>query len=485
MKRLLSIIFLVLVTFIAQAQFSGRNMAEYQFGKLPSDDGSAFSGLYNRGLVNYSYKEFNVGTTLELFQSEHKDRNYLELTQYHLSYKKNGLKLKLGNYYETIGRGLLLRSFEVPNAVLEDLSYRSRHYFHRDMRGFLTQYLSKNFSIKALYGSVLANTFPPVVSEKLRREDEVEAIYADYSWKKQTLGMSVMRLHQNSNEKYYGMASLTGIVSPTVSYYIEVAKNLNDHSVSNFSDEASYAIYANANFTFENVGLSAEYKKYNRFILGSGINEPPALVKEHTYRLLNRSTHVLQALNEEGYQLEAFITLANYSVLTLNHTLAINRFGKKFTYQEYFAEYAFSIQEKHDLKIFADYAEDPFKEEKNRISVGVNSDWKLNKGGFNVEYEFQQYKKSSRNVQNQLISIGYNFKSKFDISLLAEISNDPFLTEKSNETWFGGSLKYKFNSNHKLQLFAGQRRGGPACTAGVCYEVLDFEGVELRLTSRF
>jgi hypothetical protein len=34
-------------------------------------------------------------------------------------------------------------------------------------------------------------------------------------------------------------------------------------------------------------------------------------------------------------------------------------------------------------------------------------------------------------------------------------------------------------------MFTGRRRGGPACNAGVCYEVLDFYGVEFRFTTRF
>jgi hypothetical protein len=36
-----------------------------------------------------------------------------------------------------------------------------------------------------------------------------------------------------------------------------------------------------------------------------------------------------------------------------------------------------------------------------------------------------------------------------------------------------------------VTLFAGQRREGIACTAGTCYVVEPFEGVELRITSRF
>ena len=56
--------------------------------------------------------------------------------------------------------------------------------------------------------------------------------------------------------------------------------------------------------------------------------------------------------------------------------------------------------------------------------------------------------------------------------------------ETATAYWVGGFLGYHFLEKYDLSLFAGSRRGGPACTAGTCYEVLPFRGVEVRLTSR-
>ncbi|MCT4646781.1 MAG: hypothetical protein N4A74_17455, partial [Carboxylicivirga sp.] len=61
---------------------------------------------------------------------------------------------------------------------------------------------------------------------------------------------------------------------------------------------------------------------------------------------------------------------------------------------------------------------------------------------------------------------------------------DNFITD-TDKIWLSSTLRYKVNTKHTLQLFAGERRGGPACSAGVCYEVLDFKGVELRWYARF
>jgi hypothetical protein len=470
---------------ITNAQFSGNNLAEYQFGRLPNDT-SSMSTIYNRLVANYNYKLFKASATLELFQTPLDDSSYAKLSQFSLQYKHKPFEVKIGNFYETIGRGLLLRSFEIPGAILEDLSYRSRHYFNRDVLGISARFQHKNFQTKFLYGSPLNYVFPPNQEFKLRRPDKIAAVYSEYSLKKQTIGASVMH-HSNSGvDKLFLMSAASGNIANVLSYYAEIAKNVSDFTIGDFSDRSSFAIYGGLNFALNNFGISAEYKKYQDFLIGSGINEPPALVKEHSYKVLNRSTHVLQPSNETGYQLELFYTFANLSTLTFNNTKAINKFGKKFVFQEYFLEYDFSVSDKHDIKLFTDYAEDPFKLEEQRISAGLSTEWKVFKtSSIKTDYEFQGFKRQDENFQNHVFVLGYGYKSKIIFNLVTEYSNDSFIVTSGSKVWAGANVKYQVNKSNSLQIFAGERRGGPACNAGVCYEVLDFKGVELRLTSRF
>ena len=203
--------------------------------------------------------------------------------------------------------------------------------------------------------------------------------------------------------------------------------------------------------------------------------------------MLNRSTHVLQPLNEKGYQVEAYYTFPDLSTITFNNTIAINDFDKRYVFQEYFAEYDFTLNDKHDVKLFADYAEDPFTQQQHRISAGSYFEWKVFKSSIlKTEYEFQSFKRSGENVQNQVLTLGYAWKSKIIGNVIGEYSTDPFLIEKgTSRLWIGANLKYQINAKNSVLLFAGQRRGGPACNAGICYEVLDFKGVEVRITSRF
>jgi len=479
------LVFLLSIPGISHAQLSGNNLAEYQYGRLPNDT-SSMSTIYNRLVANYTYKSFKAGATLELFQTPFNGGSYVKLSQFSLQYKKKPFEVKIGNFYETIGRGILLRSFEIPGAILEDLSYRSRHYFNRDILGISARFQHKNFQTKIIYGSPLNYVFPPTQEINDRRPDSIAAVYSEYSYKQQIFGVSAMK-HSNSGiDKYFLMSTVSGNISPEFSYYTEIAKNISDFAISDFSDQASYAIYSGVNLAINNFGLSAEYKNYKNILIGSGINEPPALIKEHSYKVLNRSTHVLQPLNETGYQVELFYTFPDLSTLTFNNSMAINNFGQKFIFQEYFLEYDFSLSDKHDIKVFTDFAEDPFKLEEHRLSAGISTDWKVFKASsIKTDYEFQTFKRLGENYQNHVFVLGYAYKSKIICNVITEYSNDSFIVSDGSKIWVGTNIKYQVNKSNSVQIFAGERRGGPACNAGVCYEVLDFKGIEIRFTSRF
>jgi len=486
LRKLLLSTTLALNLSLAYAQFSGNNLLELQYGRLPTDTVSYFPTLYDRAVVDYRHKKFKGGVTLEQFYSPFNERNYLKIQQVRLEYRSKSFQVNVGNFYETIGRGTLLRSYQIQGAILEDLSFRSRHFFHRDILGANVQYKGERFTAKALYGRPLNNLFPTNQSFDDRRSDQIGALYLDYNLKGHTIGGSLMHLDNDFDNDLFGMLTLSGSASDVVSYFAEFSTDLYQFNMEDNLNDGRYAAYFNLNLSYEKVGISAEYKYYNNFLLGAGFNEPPALVKEHIYRVLNRSTHVMQPQNEQGYQVEAFFQIGEESMLTLNNAIAINNFGQQFVFQEYFAEYATVLNKKHDLKLFIDYAEDPFKAEESRISLGAYAEWRLKKrSGLKTEFEFQTFKRGAEQVTNLAAFLGYSYKSKLSAGIITEFSNDSFIIDTSNKVWIGFNGKYKLNYKNTLLLFAGQRRGGPACNSGVCYEVLDFEGVELRLTSRF
>ncbi len=472
------------IPIVTYAQFSGTALTDYQYGKLPNESTNSFHSVYSKVDLNYQIKNIKLGTEVQLYQSPYSDRNYLDLSKARANYQNQYFNITLGNYNEVLGKGILLRNYEIPGAVIEDLSFRTKQYFYTDIIGGNFTFTGKKNSLKILWGYTLNNLYPPTQSWELRRSDEVVGMELNHQINKQEIEISGLRVLNDYEESYYGMLSLSGNISKSLNYYLGYAEYLDGEGKSNEEKDAS-AIYANISLSLEKFGANLEYKKYNKFLIGSGINEPPALVREHSYPLLNRSTHVLQPSDEKGIQLETFYQLDIFSLLTFNYTYAINQFVKDYRYHELFLEYSGLVFNESDLKLFADFANDPFKDEENRITLGFALDKVVNKSwGIIIEGEGQKFNRLNDGVNNYMMSITARNKSKLYAGIITEWSNDSYITEK-NKWWFGANMRYKATNNHTLQLFAGERRGGPACSAGVCYEVLDFKGLELRWIARF
>ncbi len=467
---------------ISYGQINISNLAEVQYGKLPDESSDFFPSIYDRTEIDYRKKGFSVSTTLEQYYTTKDGRSYFDLSQLALGYKKKKWDIKLGNFYETLGRGMLLRSFEIPGALLEDIGFRSRNYFHRDMLGASVKYKTKKATFQVLRADILNNVLPPTFDRAERRTDLVTAASAKIKYiKGQEVGIIYMRRDQASQN--YISALLNGSVSG-LDYYVEYATSIGEDFAGIHSNENGSAFYTSLTGYAGSFSFTAEYKNYKDFVLGAGINEPAAGVKQQTYRVLNRSIHVSNPINEEGYQLDLFYNLNDGTIINFNHSLAVNNFGgQSFSFRQFFLEVQSSIGEKVEYKGFIDYSQDPFKGESNRFSIGLYSDIEIKENlRFLPEVEYQSFSRSSSDVYNFNMLLGVNVKSKYFFSILGELTNDPFIIKdgQSERLYLGGTLRYKPNYKNTFQLFLGERRGGPQCSAGVCYEILDFKGVELR-----
>lgn len=464
------------------SQSSGTSLLEFQYGKLPGELSDDFASLYNRTTLSYRQSGFKASATLEQFYSEFSERNYTSFAQGLLQYKNKKWEVNLGNMYETLGRGLLLRSFEIKGAVIQDLGFRSRQYFHRDMLGASVQYKTKKISIQAMRADVL-NTQPPILKRVDRRTDLITslALKANY-YKKHKAGLYLLN-HENTRNVSNSFSSLAleGPLPGSFNYYFEFANGLNQ------TDRR--AVYGGVTGLIGPIAVNFELKSYTDFILGSGINEPPAGVQQQNYRVLNRSTHVSNPINEDGYQIDLSYGFENGGLLVFNHALARNSFGNStFTFRQFFIEWSSQLNSKIDYKIFADWSEDPLKDESQRLSLGLYTTIGLSKKWRLVpEIELQRFDRTAGAVNNQSFLLGLRYKTKLTISALIESTTDPFLinTNVERRNYIGFNIGFKPNYKNSILLFAGERRGGPACSSGVCYEILDFKGFECRWTTRF
>jgi hypothetical protein len=483
---------------VAHGQLTGNNLFEYQLGNLPYTEPSDLSAHYDQLNLAYRYKSLKATLRYEHFLSQNEGSSYASLSQFQIQYRKDKMELKVGNFNETLGNGLLVRGYEIAGSVFEEEAYRSRYGFYRDMLGFSAKYSGDIWYFQALRGKSLLNTLPPTLTVEERRIDLVEGMETGISLFRQTLGFILMRNSNPFEKDYFYSLLFSGTLHGFISYNLEYAHNLgNDLPLFAMNEESRYGLYGSLSISLGSFGLSFEYKNYQNLLIGTGISDPPTAVKEHKYKVLNRSIHVPQLVDESGIQLEAFYTFGNRSRLVFNYAHALNELYETYSFNELFLEYSFYPGQKSNVSLFADYTSDEFKSEHKRYAAGGIWDYQLAgrwSTQLHMEYQYieREFAEKDR-MHNGVVILGVSKSSVLSVSMVWELSNDPYLTDRPDTElmesdlrhWPGLEASYKINPANTLSLFAGKRRGGPACTSGICYEVLDFEGIEIRFKTKF
>lgn len=475
------------------AQLSVYNLAEYQYGNIPGAEPADLNTFYDQLNVQYRWKPLRASVRIEQFYSpDSLSGDYQKISQFQLNYRKRGLDIKLGHFYESLGRGLLLRGYEINNAVYEDLIYRVKQGFYKDFQGAYVGYNSRYFAVKAMSGRMLNNQL--AITDPKNRDNYINAGEVSGRYKSFSVGSAFLNSTVDMVTNNFATVFTSGTIGNNLNFYGELASLANTVSdVLNMSDDGRYGAYFSASYSLAGFGASLEIKDYQNFFIGTGYSDPPTLSKEHSYRLLNRITHFSDLTDEAGYQLEVFWAPAEAHLLTFNHSRNVNELYNNFTSFEYFIEYYFTLNEVNQIKLFVDYSADDIKFEPERFTGGLYYTRYLNKGwSLNLETEAQQLSRAFPGLEKeQFINLygGFtvNYTTKLAATFVLEFTNDPVDADASNtaeietqKLFPGASLLYRPNNSNTLQLFAGERRGGPACTAGICYEVLDFKGIELR-----
>ena len=221
-------------------------------------------------------------------------------------------------------------------------------------------------------------------------------------------------------------------------------------------------------------------------------------MREHPWVLLNRDTHVLNATDEEGFQLEGAWTQPGLGTVTLNRSRADGVFGLQARrFDEFYAElHAEPVGAwRWEATAFYDGGKDEFQFVTARDAYGgALTVIPLAPFSLSVDAETEFARRvGEQRFDNQYVSVSVGRAGWGSLGLVWERSTDPAQEDFDDigtpgvqpRTWLAGVLAARLSERHEATLFAGERRGGPACTAGTCYEVQPFVGVELRLLSRF
>ncbi len=509
-----------------QAQISANNIAEFQIGKSNYNPESR-NGWYDQFNIHYSSGLFSYGLRFENYTSSDDRDGYSSMSQRFVELRNSALRIRVGNFYNMFGNGISQRSFDLPGVILEDLGSLSRFTPTRDLNGLLLEYTYSSYKLSLIKGTPVESTRSPsnnfdLFTQTDRRSGTVEGGEIKSNlFNFINIGSSYLHIIPDKgaeNEIYSFTANLNSNLFRKLleidELYIDVEGEISNRDRNIISDGISFstddphAIYLAFNIDYKKLSLSTEYKDYVSYNIG--VNDPPSLVKEHSYVLLNRDIHVLIPKDERGYQIELSYYHSPLSSVTANLSFARNNiFQYNTDFTERFIELSHQLSNSVKGTLYFANSKDEFNTISNRITFGGSWDYNLNNNtgtSFdiaiqNVERDFEFYLErddDSRSLEiskykNLYMSFSIGKSGLFTAGILTERSSDPLDTDKRStfdiiETdprwWTSLNLSFELGMKHQVRIFAGNRRGGPACTAGTCYELFPFEGLELTLTSR-
>ncbi len=485
------------------AQMTISGLTEVQRGEVPGSDSTTISTAYNQFDIDFTQRGWQAGLRAEVYNTWGADRETYQITQKYARWNNGSARVEIGNYYAILGRGLTLRAFELPGVVLEDAIYRLRYSPVQDLEGAIAAWTGDRLEAKALIGRPALSDIPPGAKAGMpprgvsRRGDWVAggefAARPTGSFKIGVTGVHIAPRDSliANNWAWSGFADLDlsrFLGNLYGNFYGEYARRE--------SGVDGHGLYVSGNVGGAHLGLSAEYKHYDNLLLG--FNDPPSLIREHAAFLLNRATHVLLLTDEQGYQIEATYTRPELGNFTANVSSARNDLAP--TVQNFFKErhLAFDLYKFDDLNasIFYNWGKDDLNTIDRHRTAGAVLETAVGNGhtlGMDIQYQRAVHFEDEPSFANIYGAFSFHHKRGFGAALVIDHTTDPFEVDRAetfkietgSRTFYSLHLNARFGTHFDAIIFAGERRGGTACTSGTCYQVLPFKGVETRLNTYF
>lgn len=450
--------------------FQAANRLEYRLA-LPQKVASFRDWLD----VDYYLGDFLTGFRFEQTQiSTSADANRA-FSQRFFEYGHDGLRLRVGNFYKRLGRGLLFHAFELQKISLNRVE--QNFVVDRNVDGLLLDWQDSKFSATLLTGR----------PKWLFAKSGVQA--ADFSLQpvqSLSLGMTFLRVDNPDNP--VEAQRKTEFFSPRLELFLNrggiYAEYAHRQGSGKGSEKEARAIYLGSNFSFGRLGLSVEFKDYRHFF--TGLNNPPTLVKEHSFTLLNRHSHQVNLNDEVGWQSEIVFSTGQNSTVVLNYSRAENH-AREFSslFEEKYLEYWQAFDSGIALRGAVDASRDRLIGDDRRWTGVVESDFPLGTGrSVTAFFQAQRIHNlfAGKDFENLLLGFGGNQAGVFSLYFQWEHTTNRLETRRD---WFSLNLNVKMGATHDIFLTVGQQRAGLACASGQCRFVPEFRGVELRLNSRF
>lgn len=452
------------------------------------------------------------------------------------------LNLRAGDFWEVIGRGLSLNTFE-----------QRQLFFDTGIDGVRVIF-KKNFGDKNTVKVKSEIIGGDIEYRDFLNPDRVESYKVrDFNFeispfKFLNAGVnyvystgSIPSGNVETQIKAYIPEFFAGINLPNIQIYSSYA-----HKHTNTDANALYpvklsadgdALYSSISYTRPGLGITFEYKNY-RFDITTPDNQsterptkmlpfqnPPTAVKEHTTTLTSRTPHVVDFNDEVGGQVEIMWAPKDNITFVINGSIASRHYsftdidtGSRIIFKanerknnffpslddafspfwEASIESEYYLSDKIFLKsgLYKQYGvlfNDIFpngSDKKTLVTIPVEIRYTIKKGytlKFLFENQWADYTLRNpeyRDFTNQFAAVSLSKSPNLSLTLSSEFTNDK-LEPTGKKNWVEAEVSYNVNSSNVIIASYGSERGGLKCTSGICRYVNPFNGFRLTIQSKF
>jgi hypothetical protein len=411
--------------------------------------------------VTVRVDELTAGFRYQMYETSRRgEAESAAFSQRYVEFRRDWLALRAGNYYETFGRGLVLRVFE-DREIRQETSLDGVA-LHAQFDEFM------KLKVTGIAGQV---------GDDFVRGGDVEGTLLP--------GVKAGAAYAMSNRSFSDRTEIGGIRSDVsygpVGVYAEFATR------DGFREFEGSGFYLSTTLTVPNLGVVAEYKDYDTFDFP--YHNPPSALREHTVNLLARHPRVLRTDDEQGFQVEA-----TYSPTSVTTIIASDSYTAEHSGDAPFHEQYLEVRQDVGDRLYFIGVGDRIREihsgqdEEDAVYQYTGAgelDIRLTRrNSISLIYEHQLTDSRLDDVTDQYGSIAFSRSPAFTVSLNAEKSSqeDP-VTEK--DFWLMGTLSLKIGHRHDLSLSVGTRRSRFICSSGMCRYEPKLDGAELRIISTF